>query len=132
MAAEAGLDLVEISPKLTPPVCKILDYGKYKFDQQKKANAARKKQKVVELKEIKMRPNIDTHDYDVKMKKVFQFLENGDKVKLTIRFRGREMAHLELGSKILDRVTEDVKEVAKVESRAKMEGRQLMMVISGK
>lgn len=132
MAAEAGLDLVEISPKLTPPVCKILDYGKYKFDQQKKANAARKKQKVVELKEIKMRPNIDTHDYDVKMKKVFQFIENGDKVKLTIRFRGREMAHLELGSKILDRVTEDVKEVAKVEARAKMEGRQLMMVISGK
>lgn len=132
MAAEAGLDLVEISPKLTPPVCKILDYGKFKFDQQKKANAARKKQKVVELKEIKMRPNIDTHDYDVKMKKVFQFIENGDKVKLTIRFRGREMAHLELGSKILDRVTEDVKEVAKVESRAKMEGRQLMMVISGK
>lgn len=132
MAAEAGLDLVEISPKLTPPVCKILDYGKYKFDQQKKANAARKKQKVVELKEIKMRPNIDTHDYDVKMKKVFQFIENGDKVKLTIRFRGREMAHLELGSKILDRVTDDVKEVAKVESRAKMEGRQLMMVISGK
>lgn len=132
MAAEAGLDLVEISPKLTPPVCKILDYGKFKFDQQKKANAARKKQKVVELKEIKMRPSIDTHDYDVKMKKVFQFLENGDKVKLTIRFRGREMAHLELGAKILDRVTEDVKEVAKVESRAKMEGRQLMMVISGK
>lgn len=132
MAAEAGLDLVEISPKLTPPVCKILDYGKFKFDQQKKANAARKKQKVVELKEIKMRPSIDTHDYDVKMKKVFQFIENGDKVKLTIRFRGREMAHLELGAKILDRVTEDVKEVAKVESRAKMEGRQLMMVISGK
>ena len=132
MAAESGLDLVEISPKLTPPVCKILDYGKFKFDQQKKANAARKKQKVVELKEIKMRPNIDVHDYDVKMKKVFQFIENGDKVKLTIRFRGREMAHLELGSKILDRVTEDVKEVAKVESRAKMEGRQLMMVISGK
>lgn len=132
MAAEAGLDLVEISPKLTPPVCKILDYGKFKFDQQKKANAARKKQKVVELKEIKMRPNIDVHDYDVKMKKVFQFLESGDKVKLTIRFRGREMAHLELGSRILDRVTEDVKEIAKVESRAKMEGRQLMMVISGK
>ncbi len=132
MAAEAGLDLVEISPKLTPPVCKILDYGKYKFAQQKKANAARKKQKVVELKEIKMRPNIDVHDYDVKMRKVFQFIEKGDKVKLTIRFRGREMAHLELGSKILDRVTGDVKDVAKVESRAKMEGRQLMMVIAPK
>jgi translation initiation factor IF-3 len=123
---------VEISPKLTPPVCKILDYGKFKFEQQKKANAARKKQKVVEIKEIKMRPNIDIHDYNVKMKKVFEFIEGGDKVKLTIRFRGREMAHLELGSKILDRVTEDVKEVAKVESRAKMEGRQLMMVIAGK
>ena len=123
---------MEISPKLTPPVCKILDYGKYKFDQQKKANAARKKQKVVEVKEIKMRPNIDVHDYNVKMKKVFQFIGNGDKVKLTIRFRGREMAHQELGAKILDRVTEDVKEVAKVESRAKMEGRQLMMVIAAK
>ena len=132
MAAEAGLDLVEVSPKLTPPVCKILDYGKFKFEQQKKANAARKKQKVVEVKEIKMRPNIDVHDYNVKMKKVFQFIEKGDKVKLTIRFRGREMAHLELGSKILDRVTDDVKEVAKVESRAKMEGRQLMMVIAPK
>ena len=132
MAAEARLDLVEISPKLTPPVCKILDYGKYKFDQQKKANAARKKQKVVEVKEIKMRPNIDVHDYNVKMKKVFQFIDKGDKVKLTIRFRGREMAHQELGAKILDRITEDVKEVAKVESRAKMEGRQLMMVIAPK
>ena len=132
MAADAGLDLVEISPKLTPPVCKILDYGKFKFNQQKKANAARKKQKIVEVKEIKMRPNIDVHDYNVKMKKVFQFIDNADKVKLTIRFRGREMAHQELGAQLLDRVTGDVKEVAKVEARAKMEGRQMMMVIAPK
>lgn len=132
MAKLAGLDLVEISPNAEPPVAKILDYGKYKFEAQKKANLARKKQKTQEVKEIKMRPGIDVHDYDTKMKKVHQFIANGDKVKITIRFRGREMAHQELGMAVLTRVEEEMKQEAKIEARAKMEGRQLMMVISGK
>ena len=117
-AVEAGLDLVEIAPNSEPPVCKILDYGKYKYQAQKKAAEARKKQRTVEIKEIKMRPNIDTHDYDVKMRSIHRFFEEGDKVKVTLRFRGREMAHQELGAKLLDRVKQDLTEIAKVEIRA--------------
>ena len=131
-AAAAGLDLVEISPNAEPPVCKILDYGKYKYEQQKKANEARKKQKVIDVKEIKMRPGIDEHDYQVKMRSVRRFLDEGDKVKMTIRFRGREMAHQELGMKVLDRVREDVDELAKVEQFPKSEGRLMTMVIAPK
>ena len=130
MAEEANLDLVEISPDAVPPVAKILDYGKFKFQEQKKAAEARKKQKVIEIKEIKMRPNIDIHDYEVKMRAIRRFFEEGDKVKLTLRFRGREMAHLELGAKLLDRVKEDTAPIAKVEAEPKMEGRQMMMVLS--
>lgn len=130
LAEEAGLDLCEISPTAEPPVAKILDYGKYKYEAQKKAAEARKKQKVIEIKEIKLRPSIDTHDYDVKMKAMNRFLDEGDKVKVTLRFRGREMAHQELGMKLLDRVREDVAEKAKVEQLPKMEGRQMTMVIS--
>ena len=129
-AAEAGLDLVEISPNADPPVCKILDYGKYKFQAQKKAAEARKKQKTVEVKEIKMRPNIDTHDYDVKMRSMKRFFEEGDKVKVTLRFRGREMAHQELGLALLHRVREQVEEMAKVEAEPKLEGRQMVMVLA--
>ena len=129
IAADAGLDLVEVSPTAKPPVCKILDYGKFKFQAQKKANEARKKQKVIEVKEIKMRPNIDTHDYETKMKAATKFIGNGDKVKVTIRFRGREMAHINLGRALLDRVEQDSAEFAKVETRAKMEGRQMMMIL---
>jgi translation initiation factor IF-3 len=132
MAADAGLDLVEVSPNATPPVCKILDLGKFKYEEQKRKNEARKKQKVIEVKEIKLRPGIDTHDYDVKMRSVHRFLEEGDKVKITMRFRGREMAHQELGVKVLDRVKADLDAVAKVESAPKMEGRQMIMVISPK
>ncbi len=132
MAEDIGLDLVELSPNAEPPVCKILDYGKYKYEQQKKASAARKNQKVQDVKEIKMRPGIDVHDYQVKMKKVHEFLESGDKVKLTIRFRGREMAHQELGGQVMDRVAAEVEESAKIEARPKMEGRQLIMVIAPK
>ena len=132
MAADAGLDLVEVSPNATPPVCKILDLGKFKYEEQKRKNEARKKQKVIEVKEIKLRPGIDTHDYDVKMRSVHRFLEDGDKVKITMRFRGREMAHQELGVKVLDRVKADLDAVAKVESAPKMEGRQMIMVISPK
>lgn len=132
LAEEAGLDLCEISPTAQPPVAKILDYGKYKYEAQKKAAEARKKQKVIEIKEIKLRPSIDTHDYDVKMKAMNRFLDEGDKVKVTLRFRGREMAHQELGMKLLDRVREDVAEKAKVEQLPKMEGRQMTMVISPK
>lgn len=132
MALDAGLDLVEVSPTAKPPVCKLLDYGKFKFQAQKKANEARKKQKVIEVKEIKMRPNIDTHDYDVKMKSAAKFLGNGDKVKVTIRFRGREMAHIDLGRKLLQRVEEDTVDIAKLESVAKMEGRQMMMILAPK
>jgi len=129
-AGEAGLDLVEISPNAEPPVCKILDYGKYKFQAQKKAAEARKKQKTVEIKEIKMRPNIDTHDYDVKMRSMKRFFEEGDKVKVTLRFRGREMAHQELGLALLHRVREQVGEMAKVEAEPKLEGRQMVMVLA--
>ena len=132
MAADAGLDLVEVSPNATPPVCKILDFGKFKYEEQKRKNEARKKQKVIEVKEIKLRPGIDTHDYDVKMRSVHRFLEEGDKVKITMRFRGREMAHQELGVKVLDKVRADLDAVAKVESHPKMEGRQMIMVISPK
>ena len=132
MAEEAGLDLVEISPDAKPPVAKILDYGKFKFQEQKKAAEARKKQKVIEIKEIKMRPMIDDHDYDVKMRAVRRFFEEGDKVKITLRFRGREMAHQELGHKLLNRVKTDTVEIAKVESEPRFEGRQIVMVLSPK
>jgi len=130
IARGSGLDLVEISPNAEPPVCKVLDFGKYKYEAQKKANLARKKQKTQDVKEIKMRPGIDTHDYDTKLKKVHQFIDNGDKVKMTIRFRGREMAHQELGMDVLKRVAEEMKETAKVEAHPKTEGRQMVMVIS--
>ena len=129
-AAEAGLDLVEISPNANPPVCKLLDYGKYKFQAQKKAAEARKKQKVVEVKEIKFRPMIDDHDYDVKMRAMQRFFEEGDKVKITLRYRGREMAHQEIGTKLLDKVKADVAEFAKVEQDARFEGRQVVMVLA--
>ena len=131
-AAEVGLDLVEVSPNADPPVCKFLDVGKFKYEAQKKANLARKTQKTQEIKEIKMRPNIDDHDYDTKMKKVFDFIEEGDKVKLTLRFRGREMAHQELGMQLLQRVAEQVQEVAKVEAYPRLEGRQMLMVLAPK
>jgi translation initiation factor IF-3 len=129
-AVEAGLDLVEIAPTSTPPVCKILDYGKYKYQAQKKAAEARKKQKVVEVKEIKFRPMIDDHDYDVKMRSMRRFFEEGDKVKVTLRFRGREMAHQELGTKLLNRVRDDTSKLAKVEQEPKFEGRQMIMVLA--
>ena len=129
MADEAGLDLVEISPNANPPVCKIMDFGKFKYEQQKRESEARKKQKIIEVKEVKFRPNTDTHDYDVKMRNVFKFLGNGDKVKISLRFRGREMAHLNLGRELLERVAEDVKDVGKVESMPRMEGRQMIMMI---
>nr|WP_323763471.1 translation initiation factor IF-3 [Marinovum sp.] len=129
MAADAGLDLVEISPNANPPVCKIMDFGKFKYEQQKRESEARKKQKIIEVKEVKFRPNTDTHDYEVKMRNVFKFLENGDKVKVTLRFRGREMAHQNLGRELLERVAEDTKEIGKVENMPKMEGRQMIMMI---
>ena len=131
-AEEAGLDLVEISPGAVPPVVKILDYGKFKYEAQKKRNEARKNQKVIEVKEIKMRPNIDTHDYDVKMRSMLRFFEEGDKVKVTLRFRGREMAHQELGMQLLNRVKEQVEEIAKVELYPRLEGRQMIMVLAPK
>jgi translation initiation factor IF-3 len=129
-AQEAGLDLVEIAPNSSPPVCKILDYGKYKYQAQKKAAEARKKQKVVEVKEIKLRPMIDDHDYDVKMRSMQRFFEEGDKVKVTLRFRGREMAHQELGYQLLNRVKDDTSKVAKVEQEPRFEGRQVVMVLA--
>ncbi|MDT2084488.1 MAG: translation initiation factor IF-3 [Planktomarina sp.] len=129
MAEEAGLDLVEISPNANPPVCKIMDFGKFKYETQKKEAEARKKQKIIEIKEVKFRPNTDTHDYEVKMRNVYKFIENGDKVKITMRFRGREMAHQELGRELLLRVAEDTKEMGKVENMPKMEGRQMIMLI---
>ncbi len=129
-AEEAGLDLVEISPNAEPPVCKILDYGKFKFEAAKKKNEAKKKQKVIEVKEIKLRPNIDDHDYDVKMKAAMRFLEEGDKVKVTLRFRGREMAHQDLGVSLLQRVREQLEEQTKVEQLPKLEGRQMVMVLA--
>ena len=131
-AASVGLDLVEVSPNADPPVAKFLDVGKYKYEAQKKANLARKSQRTQEIKEIKMRPNIDDHDYDVKMRKVFEFLEEGDKVKVTMRFRGREMAHGELGMAVLRRVQEQTAEMAKVEAHPRMEGRQMLMVLAPK
>ena len=130
MAQAAGLDLVEIAPNSAPPVCKLLDYGKYKYQAQKKAAEARKKQHVVEVKEIKLRPMIDDHDYDVKMRAMKRFFEEGDKVKITLRFRGREMAHQEIGTKLLDKVKADVAEFAKVEQDARFEGRQVVMVLA--
>ncbi len=132
MAEEAGLDLVEIVPNAEPPVCKILDLGKLKYANQKKAAEARKKQKVVEIKEIKMRPNIDTHDYEVKMRAMLRFFDEGDKVKVTLRFRGREMAHQELGMKLLMQVKEETLAIAKVEAEPRLEGRQMMMVLAPK
>ena len=129
-AVNANLDLVEISPDAEPPVCKIMDHGKFKFEQQKKAAEARKKQKTVEIKEIKMRPAIDDHDYDVKVRAIRRFFEGGDKVKVTLRFRGREMAHQELGRQVLERVKAEVEGIAKVESEPRMEGRQMVMVLA--
>ncbi|XTP50941.1 translation initiation factor IF-3 [Marinibacterium sp. SX1] len=129
LAEQVGLDLVEISPNATPPVCKIMDFGKFKYETQKREAEARKKQKIIEVKEVKFRPNTDTHDYDVKMRNVFKFLENGDKVKVTLRFRGREMAHQNLGRELLERVADDVKEIGKIENMPKMEGRQMVMMI---
>jgi translation initiation factor IF-3 len=131
-AVKAGLDLVEVSPEADPPVCKILDFGKYKFQDQKKAAEARKNQKIVELKEIKMRPGIDDHDYDVKMRSIKRFFQDGDKVKITLRFRGREMAHSQLGMAVLQRVKGDTEAIAKVESEPRFEGRQMVMVLSPK
>jgi translation initiation factor IF-3 len=130
IAQEAGLDLVEIAPNADPPVCKLLDYGKFKYQEQKKAAEARKKQKIVEVKEIKFRPMIDDHDYDVKMRSMKRFFEEGDKVKVTLRFRGREMAHQELGARLLDRVKTDFATVAKVEMEPRLEGRQMVMVMA--
>ncbi len=129
-AEDAGLDLVEVAAQADPPVCKILDYGKYKYEEQKKANEARKKQKIIEVKEIKLRPGIDDNDYDVKMRAARRFIDEGDKVKVTLRFRGREMAHQDLGMKVLVRVRDDLEGVAKVEQMPKLEGRQMIMVLS--
>ncbi|GFE76206.1 MULTISPECIES: translation initiation factor IF-3 [unclassified Novosphingobium] len=131
-AAEVGLDLVEVSPNADPPVCKFLDVGKFRYEAQKKANAARKTQKTQEIKEIKMRPNIDDHDYDTKMRNVVRFIGDGDKVKVTLRFRGRELSHQQLGMNLLRRVQEDVAEIAKIEAYPRMEGRQMLMVLSPK
>ena len=129
-AYDVGLDLLEISPNAVPPVCKITDYGKFKYEQQKKANEARKKQKVVEIKEVKVRPNIDDHDYDVKMRQMKSFISEGDKVKVTLRFRGREMAHQDLGLRLLERVKHETQEIAKVESEPMLEGRQMIMILA--
>ncbi|MEC7211449.1 MAG: translation initiation factor IF-3 [Pseudomonadota bacterium] len=129
-AEDFGLDLVEVQPNADPPVCKILDYGKFKYEAQKRANEARKKQKTIDVKEIKFRPNIDEHDYQVKMRNMTKFLNGGDKVKVTLRFRGREMAHQELGANVLARVREETEELAKVEAMPKMEGRQMVMVLA--
>jgi len=132
LAIEAGFDLVEVSPNADPPVCKVLDYGKYKYEEQKKRNEARKKQKIIEVKEIKMRPSIDVHDYDVKMRNARRFLGNEDKVKFTIRFRGREMAHQELGMDVLNRIRKDLDEEVKVEQFPRMEGRLMIMIVAPK
>lgn len=132
IAADHGLDLVEVSPNAEPPVCKILDYGKFKYEEQKKRNEAKKKQKVVSIKEIKMRPGIDVHDYETKMKAARKFLDNGDKVKVTIRFRGREMAHQDLGLKVLVKMRDELEEITKVEQMPKSEGRMMTMVLSPK
>ncbi len=131
-AADAGLDLAEIAPQAEPPVCKILDYGKFKYEEQKKKNEARKKQRVIEVKEVKLRPGIDDHDYEVKMRSMVRFLDEGDKVKVTMRFRGREMAHQEIGMEVLMRVRDALEEKSKVEQMPRMEGRQMVMVLSPK
>lgn len=131
-AIDAGLDLVEVSPNVDPPVCKIMDFGKFKYEQQKKANEARKRQKIVELKEIKMRPGIDDHDYQTKMRNANKFLENEDKVKFTVRFRGREMAHQDLGRRVLERVQAELGDAVKLEAQPKMEGRQMVMIVAPK
>ena len=130
LADEVGLDLVEVSPNADPPVCKLLDYGKFKYEAQKKANEARKRQKTIDVKEIKMRPTIDIHDYEVKMRSIVRFIDDGDKVKVTMRFRGREMVHQDLGMKVLDRVRDDLGDVAKIEQFPKLEGRQMTMVMA--
>jgi translation initiation factor IF-3 len=132
LAEEAGLDLVEISPTAVPPVCKIMDFGKFKYETQKKEAEARKNQKVIEIKEVKFRPGTDTHDYDVKMRSVFKFLEEGDKVKVTLRFRGREMAHQDLGIKVLERIRTELGETIKVEQMPRLENRQMIMVLAPK
>jgi translation initiation factor IF-3 len=129
-ASDVGLDLVEVAPNVTPPVCKILDYGKLKYENQKKKSEARKKQKTIDVKEVKFRPNIEQHDYEVKMRAMRRFLEEGDKVKVTLRFRGREMVHQHLGMKVLDRVRTETEEMAKVEQMPMMEGRQMIMVLA--
>ena len=129
-AGSAGLDLVEISPNADPPVCKLLDYGRFKYEAQKKKNEARKKQKVIEVKEIKLRPGIEQHDYEIKLKAARKFLDNGDKVKVTMRFRGRELAHQDIGAKVLVKVREELDELAKVEQMPRMEGRQMVMVVA--
>lgn len=131
-AEETGLDLVEVSPNAVPPVCKLLDLGKFKYEAQKKANEARKRQKTFDVKEIKMRPNIDNHDYDVKMRAVSRFIDDGDKVKITIRFRGRELAHPEIGRNLLERIRQHSEEIAKIEMIPRMEGRQMIMVMAPK
>ena len=130
LAVEEGLDLVEISPNTDPPVCKILDYGKYKYEAQKRKNEAKKKQKTIDVKEIKLRPNIDEHDYQVKLRKIFEFLDSGDKVKVTMRYRGREMAHQQIGVDVLGRVKTDTEEKSKIELEPKLEGRQMIMVLA--
>ena len=130
ISKEQGLDLVEISPKTNPPVCKVMDYGKYKYESQKKANQAKKKQKTIDIKEIKLRPNIDVHDYQVKMRSVQKFLNEGDKVKITLRFRGREMAHQDRGADLLQKVKDEIDPIAKVELNPKFEGRQMIMVLA--
>ena len=130
LAVEEGLDLVEISPNTDPPVCKILDYGKYKYEAQKRKNEAKKKQKTIDVKEIKLRPNIDEHDYQVKLRKIFEFLDSGDKVKVTMRYRGREMAHQQIGIDVLGRVKTDTEEKSKIELDPKLEGRQMIMVLA--
>ena len=130
LAVEEGLDLVEISPNTDPPVCKILDYGKYKYEAQKRKNEAKKKQKTIDVKEIKLRPNIDEHDYQVKLRKIFEFLDSGDKVKVTMRYRGREMAHQQIGIDVLGRVKTDTEEKSKIELETKLEGIQMIIVLS--
>jgi translation initiation factor IF-3 len=131
-AEDAGLDLVEVSPNATPPVCKILDFGKFKYEERKRKHEARRKQRIIEVKEIKMRPGIDIHDYEVKMRSIHRFIDEGDKVKVTMRFRGREMAHQELGLKVLDRVRGDMDEKVKIEQHPRLEGRQMIMIMAPK
>ncbi len=132
MADEVGLDLVEVAPNADPPVCKLMDYGKFKYNAQKKASEARKRQKTIDVKEVKMRPGIDQHDYDVKMRSIVKFLDEGDKVKLTLRFRGREMVHQDIGRRVLQRVCDDLGDLVKIEQSPKLEGRQMTMVMSAK